>query len=171
MNAEGHSSPSKTQRLLEELRKYALISAYLFVCFAVILIFGTSVQGEGAQSSAVPWSLALIKALVLGKFILIGDALSVGSRAQKHPLLHRVAWKSLAMLVLLLVFTLLEELVVGWVHGETTASVFREFLERTWLQRLAPMLLMLLILVPLITASEIYRIVGAKRFREFLTRN
>jgi hypothetical protein len=33
------------------------------------------------------------------------------------------------------------------------------------------MLLMLLILVPLITVSEIYRMVGATRFREFLTRN
>ena len=64
MNAEGRSSASAAQRLLEELRKYALISAYLFVCFAVILIYGTSMQGEGAQSSAVPWSMALIKALV-----------------------------------------------------------------------------------------------------------
>ena len=171
MNAEGRSSASAAQRLLEELRKYALISAYLFVCFAVILIYGTSVQGEGAQSSAVPWSMALIKALVLGKFILIGEALSVGSRGQKHPLLYRVAWKSLAMLLLLVVFTILEELVIGWVHGETTASVFKELLERTWLQHLARMLLMLLILVPLITVSEIYRMVGATRFREFLTRN
>ena len=64
-----------------------------------------------------------------------------------------------------------EELVIGWVHGETTASVFKELLERTWLQHLARMLLMLLILVPLITVSEIYRMVGATRFREFLTRN
>ena len=171
MNAEGQSSPGKSQRLLEELRKYALISAYLFVCFAVILVYGTSMQEAGTQSSAVPWSMALIKALVIGKFLLIGDALSVGSRAQKHPLLHRVAWKCLAMLVLLVVFTLLEELIVGWVHDETAASVFKELMERTWLQHLAPMLLMLLILVPLITASEIYRMVGAKRFREFLTRN
>ena len=171
MNADDQSSASKAQRLLEELRKYALISAYLFVCFAVILVYGTSVQGDGAQSSAVPWSLALIKALVIGKFLLIGDALAVGSRAHKHPLLHRVAWKSLAMLALLVVFTVLEELIVGWVHGESAASVIRELVERTWLQHLAPMLLMLLILVPLITASEIYRMVGARQFREFLTRN
>ena len=171
MNAEGQSAPSKAQRLLDELRKYALISAYLFVCFAVILIYGHTMQSGAAQSSAVPWSMALIKALVIGKFLLIGDALSVGSRARNHPLLHRVVWKSLAMLVVLVVFTILEELIVGWVHDETAASVFKEFMERTWLQQLAPILLMLLILVPLITASEIYRMVGAKQFREFLTRN
>ena len=171
MSHEGEPSQSKSQKLLEELRKYALISGYLFVCFAVILIYGTSVQSDGAAHSAVPWSMALVKALVLGKFILIGDALSVGSWAQHHPLLHRVAWKSLALLLLLVVFTLLEELVVGWFHGDSVASVTREMLERSWLQRLAPVLLMLLVLVPLVTATEIYRMVGGQRFRAFLTRN
>lgn len=171
MNRKGKSSESKGEKLLEELRKYALISAYLFICFAVILIYEASVQGAGTQHPTVPLSLALIKALVLGKFILIGDALSVGSRARHHPLIYRVAWKSVAMLILLIVFKILEELVVGWVHGNTTAKILGEFLERTWLQNLGPLLLMTLILAPMITASEIYRAVGAAQFREFLKRN
>ena len=171
MNLEGKGSASAGERLIEELRKYALISAYLFICFAVILLYETSIQGAAAKDVAVPWSMALIKALVLGKFILIGDALSVGARARHHPLPYRVAWKSMAMLAVLIVFKILEELIVGWAHGKTPASVFQEFLERTWLQDLAPVLLMLLILVPMIAASEIYRAVGATRFREFLRRN
>lgn len=167
MSFEVKSPESKGEKLLEELRKYALISAYLFVCIAVILLYDLSVQDAGT-SSPWPWGIALVKALVLGKFILIGDALSVGSRADNHPLLHRVAWKSVAMLAMLIVFKILEELIVGWVHGTTPATVFEEFLERTWIQDLAPLLLMLLILIPLIAASEIYRAVGAERFREFL---
>lgn len=170
MNAEQNRTGGKGQRLLEELRKYALISSYLFICFAVILLYHDSMQGTGTQDP-LPWGIALVKALVLGKFILIGEALSVGVRARHHPLLHRVAWKSIAMLALLVVFKILEELIVGWVHGNTPAMVFEEFLERTWLQDLAPLLLMLLILVPMITASEIHRTVGAKRFREFLLGN
>ena len=75
------------------------------------------------------------------------------------------------MLALLIAFKVLEELIVGWVHGNSPAKVFGEFFERTWIQDLAPLLLMLLILVPMIAASEIYRAVGATRFREFLTRN
>ena len=171
MDLDEKRSRSKGERLIEELRKYSLISAYLFLCFAVILLYETSIQDTGTQHPEVPWSLALIKALVLGKFILIGDALSVGERARHHPLLHRVAWKSVAMLALLIAFKVLEELIVGWVHGNSPAKVFGEFFERTWIQDLAPLLLMLLILVPMIAASEIYRAVGATRFREFLTRN
>jgi hypothetical protein len=159
----------KGERLREELRNYALISAYLFVCFVVILLYDASTQGVETQHP-VSWSVALIKALVLGKFILIGDALSVGARGRHHALLYRVVRKSIAMLLLLIVFKILEELVIGWAHGGTPAQIFGEFLERTWLQDLAPVLLMLLILVPMITASEIYRAVGATRFRELLTR-
>jgi hypothetical protein len=166
--SDNHSN-RKGERLREELRNYALISAYLFVCFAVIMLYDASTQGPEAQHP-VSWSMALIKALVLGKFILIGDALSVGARARHHALLYRIVWKCFAMLIVLIVFKILEELVVGWVHGSTPARILGEFLERTWLQDLAPVLLMLLILVPLITASEIYRTVGAERFREFLTR-
>lgn len=168
MNREGNDSKGKGEKLLEELQKYALISAYLFICFAVILLYQTSMQDSGAQPPTVPWSLALVKALVLGKFILIGDALSIGQRARRHPLLYRIAWKSLAMLIVLILFKALEELIVGWVHGSTTAQVFGEFMEKTWLQHWAPLLLMLLILVPMITASEIYRAVGPKQFHNFL---
>jgi hypothetical protein len=171
MNLEKKSPESKGERLLEELRKYALISAYLFIFFAVILIYEASMQGTGTQHPTVPWSVAIVKALVLGKFILIGDALSVGARARHHALLYRVVWKSVAMLIVLIVFKILEELIVGWVHGNTPAKVLGEFLERTWLQDVAPLLLMLLVLVPMILASEIYRAVGATRFREFLNQS
>jgi hypothetical protein len=168
VSIKDNDSKRRGERLREELRNYALISAYLFVCFAIILLYDASTQVTGTQQP-VSWSAALIKALVLGKFILIGDALSVGARARHHALLYRVVWKSVAMLFLLIVFKGLEELVVGWMRGSTTVKIFGEFLERTWLQDLAPVLLMLLILVPMIAASEIYRAVGASRFREFLT--
>jgi hypothetical protein len=47
------------------------------------------------------------------------------------------------MLIVLIAFKILEELVVGWVHGNNPANLFSEFLERTWLQDVAPLLPML----------------------------
>jgi hypothetical protein len=161
-------APSRGQRLKEELMKYAIISTYLFVCFAVLLMYKASTEA-GVANHPVPWTLALVKALVLGKFILIGHALSVGSRGDAFPLLHRIAWKSLAMLLVLLVFTALEELIVGWIHGLSFAEIVDEVAERSWIQVTAPVLLMLLILVPLIAVSELYRSIGAENFRDALT--
>lgn len=159
---------SRSGRLAQELRKYALISTYLFICFSVLLLYETSLTAAPA-GDPVPWSLALVKALVLGKFILIGEALSVGAHADSYPLLHRILWKSVAMLAVLVVFKALEELIIGWLHEQTAAQVLNEFLERSGVADVAPLLLMLLILVPLISATEIYGAVGGERFRQLLT--
>ncbi len=158
---------SRSERIKDEMRKYALISAYLYVCFAVLLLYDTVVTSTSA-ATPVPWGVAIVKALVLGKFVLIGDALSIGSRANAHPLLHRIVWKSLAMLLLLVVFKCLEEIIVGWVHGHSLGQVLAEFSERSWIQNVAPLLLMLLILIPLLGAMEIYRTVGPDRLKQIM---
>ncbi len=161
------TSMSPAERLREELRKYAIISAYLFVCFGVVLLYRDSIL-EAQGGSPLAWSLALVKALVMGKFILIGDALSVGSRADAHPMLHRIAWKTVTMLLLLIVFKVLEEIIIGWFHDQTVAQVLNEYLELSWIQQVAPELLMLLILIPLISVTEVYRTIGQDRFREIM---
>lgn len=155
--------PSLAKRLREELVKYGLVSGYLFICFSILLLYEASVTGGG--HSGLPFSIAIVKALVLGKFLLIGDAMKAGSRVNEHHLLARVAWKSLAFLVVLLVFKALEELILGFFHDKSVAQVAAEILDRTWLENLAPVLIMLLILIPLITVSEIYRQLGPEQFR------
>lgn len=161
------AKPTARQRLLEELRKYALITLYLWVCFGVILLNKAAVLSEQGIDY-LPLGIALVKALVLGKFILIGDAMSVGRRAERHPLLRRIAWKSVAFLILLIVFKILEEIIVGWFHDEPVRQAVSEFMARSWIENLAPVFLMLLILIPIIAATEIYRALGPEGFRASL---
>jgi hypothetical protein len=152
------------QRLRKELVKYGIVSGYLFISFSLLLLYDATASGGGRD--VLPFGIALVKALVLGKFLLIGEALKVGSRANAHPLLYRVALKSLAFLVVLLVFKAIEELVVGLLHQKTVGAVFGEMAQRGWLENLAPVLVMLLILIPLVAISESYRQLGPTRFRE-----
>lgn len=155
------------QRVKEELRDYALISTYLLICFSALLLYKSALlRTEDMQS--LPFSLALIKALVLGKFILIGKAVKVGSYVRPAVLLHRILWKSLAFLVLLLVFTAIEELIVGLVHGHTVASIIAEFTTRPWIEIAAPSIVMLLVLIPLISFEEIDQALGAGELRRLL---
>lgn len=161
------SSPSKGERLKEEFRKYALISLYLWICFAVLTLYkAATLEAEGI--SWTPLGFAVVQALVLGKFILIGDALKAGHRSEGHPLLHRVAWRSVATLGILMLFKALEEIIVALVHGTPLTALVRELAERPVWVTLAPVLLMLLILIPMITAAEIHRTVGPERFRDLL---
>lgn len=60
-----------THRVVHELRQYAVISAYLYVCFGALLLYKTAIlNGQGI--SYAPYGIAAIKALILGKFILLG---------------------------------------------------------------------------------------------------
>ena len=154
---------SAAHRLQEELFKYSIVTGYLFISFSLLLLYEAAVKGGGHE--ALPFGLALVKALVLGKFLLIGDAMKAGALAETRPLLHRVVWKSLAFLGVLPVFTALEELFVGWFHNKSAAQALGELLERGWLENLAPLLVILLILIPLISLSETYRELGKEQFK------
>ena len=60
-------------RLREELHKYLAVSGYLYVCFVAIVLFKMAVLRD-AGVAYLPLGLAAAKALILGKFVLIGEA-------------------------------------------------------------------------------------------------
>jgi hypothetical protein len=158
----GNDSPAHSDlrsRAAEELKRYALVSAYLFVCFAVVMFYDAS-QATATQGSWVGLSMALVKALVVGKFILIGEALKPGTRLEARTLIERVAWRTLGLLFVLIVLKIIEELIIGLVHGKTVSGVLGEFAARSWMSLSGPVVLMLLILIPLVAATEIDRALG-----------
>jgi hypothetical protein len=150
------SEASLKERAREELRNYAFVAAYLYVCFGAILFYKSALlQEEGV--AFLPHGLAAIKALILGKFILIGEAVGVGSRAQGRSLLSSIAYKTALFFLLLIVLSIVEELVAGKLHGRSLAETIAEFREHAGLETLATSVLVLLILVPLIAFKELRR--------------
>ncbi len=156
MTESAPEGASLKSRVAEELWRYLYISLYLFVCFAVLMIYEDS-QTTSAATTSLGLGLALCKALILGKFILIGQALKPGTRMGGRTLLHRVAWRTAGMILVLIVFKILEELIVGMFRGEEVAAIVDELLALSWLQIAGPILLMTLILVPLMVAVELDR--------------
>jgi hypothetical protein len=150
------SEASLKQRAREELRNYAFVAAYLYVCFGAILFYKSALlQEEGV--AFLPHGLAAIKALILGKFILIGEAVGVGNRAQSRSILSAIATRTVPFFVLLIVLSVIEELVVGKMHGRSLAETVAEFREHAGLEMLATSVLVLLILIPLIAFKELRR--------------
>jgi len=148
------------ERLREELRKYLLVSAYLFVCFAVLLLYRSAILRDAGQH--VAWlGTAAVKALVLGKFLLIGEAAGVGTRAPAGTLLRRIATRTLLLAALLVALTIVEEIVVGLVHHQSTAQSLAEFFGHALPEKLAGCLVMVLVLLPLVAATELRHAVGA----------
>ena len=155
------------ERFVKELREYLIISAYLWVCFSVLILYKTAIL-QAEEVNFLPLGIAVVKALIIGKFILIGKAVKAGSRLDSRVLLIRITWKSLTFMLLLMVFTVIEEVVVGLVHGQTVAATIDELTARSWLELFAPSLVMLLVLIPMISFEEIDRDLGKGKLRQML---
>jgi hypothetical protein len=146
-------------KLREELHKYLIASAYLFVCFGVLQMYKTAVL-QDAGVHYLPLGVAAVKALIIGKFLLIGDAVRARLQRRPGPLLGRVARRVVWLLVILALLTIAEELVVGWIHGLSIADVQTELRAKSMLERVAEVLLMGLILIPLVAAAELSHALG-----------
>ena len=148
------SEASLKERAREELRDYAVVAAYLYVCFGAILFYKMALLREEGVAF-LPHGLAAIKALILGKFILIGEAVGVGDRVQPRSLASAIATKTVLFFLVLIMLSVVEELIVGKVHGRSLAEIVAEFREHAGLEMLATSILVLLILIPLIAFKEL----------------
>jgi hypothetical protein len=153
-----HAFLSVGERLREEFRKYLVVSLYLWICFAAIQLFKWAVLRD-VGVAYLPLGFAAAKALILGKFVLLGDAAHVGQRVEARTLLQRIVIRVALMMVVLVVLIVIEELVAGAIHGRSTGQTLAEY-EHRWPEVLATSVLMLLILVPLIVVTEVGRVLG-----------
>ncbi len=151
-------------RLREELRHYLMVSAYLYVCIGAIELFKVAVLRD-TGIAYLPLGFAAAKALILGKFLLIGDAAGVGSRVGARTVLQRIVLRVLLLFALLIVLVVVEELLVGWFHGQPVAQTLAEYRHRLP-EVLAMLLLLLLILVPIVAVTELSRAMGPGALRE-----
>jgi hypothetical protein len=135
------------ERAFSEFKEIAALAAYLYVCFGAIILFKAAVL-QGAGVSFTIWGIAIVKALILAKFMLVGRMLKLGERYRDKPLIWPALHRSLMFLLLLLVLTTIEELVVGLIDGRSWADSLGHVVGPTFLQGLATSFIMFLILIP-----------------------
>jgi hypothetical protein len=161
--------PSIRHRLAHEIRQYAAVSLYLYICLGAFLLYkGALLQSVGVSS--VPYGIAAIKALILGKFMMVGHALKLGQGGSAGPLIFPILRKSAAFLVLLFALNVIEEIVMGMIHHQPVATVLADATGGTLLQTLAVCLLFFLILLPYFAYREVGVALGEGRLWRLLFR-
>ena len=110
-----------------------------------------------------PWGVAIVKALLLAKFMLVGRALKIGERNTTSPLIWPTLYKAFAFLVLLVILTIIEEAVVGLFHGQSITASLRDLVGRRLEETLAGYLIMLLVLMPYFAFRVLGEVLGESR--------
>jgi hypothetical protein len=169
-HAPAQHHASLAERARHELIAYAVIAAYLYVCFGALFFFKAAVLSNAGVSYA-PLGLAAVKALVLGKFLLLLHGARVGERVGRmsRPI-SAIAWQALLFATLLIILTVIEELIVGTIHGKPPVAIMSELADGSLMEAAATSLLMVLVLTPYFAMREINSELGdGVLFRMLLT--
>jgi|SRR5271165_151849 len=147
MSQHAPGKSSLGERVLEEFKVLLALSAYLYVCIGAVILFkSATLQQAGADYTI--WGIAIVKAVVMAKFMLMGRMLRIGTRYRNRPLIWPTLYHAFMYLLLLVALTGVEELVVGAVHRRAALDSLSHVIGWTFLQGFATSLIMFLVLVP-----------------------
>jgi len=148
------------ERVVIELREFAILATYLFICFTALAAYKAAILKAYGVSFA-PWVLAAAKALVSAKFLLIGRMFGLGDGlTKKHPLIISTLYRSFTFLVVLLFLSAIEEVILGHLRGESVADSLAGLAGGTLWQVIATSFIMLLILIPWFAFRAVGEVIG-----------
>jgi hypothetical protein len=156
--------PAKTpvsERVTTELREFAILAAYLYVCFTAFSYLKATILHDQGIAYA-PWAIAAVKALIAAKFMLVGRALSVGERYKSYPLIVPTLYKSIAFLLFLIVLMVAEEAIVGFIHGRTFPESMTNVGGGALDQMVSISIVVLLIFVPYFAFRTLGDVIGER---------
>ena len=104
---------------LHEIKEFLILTVYLYITLGAVIVMKTAVlHTEGIQFAF--WGVAIVKAAVLAKFMLVGNAMKIGDRYTGALIWPRA--QGVGFLLLLVVLTITEEVVVGLFHHRSIAA-------------------------------------------------
>lgn len=153
------AAPSLKERVVEELKVYWVITLYLWLFLGCFMIYRWLVMEESGVTY-LHFGFALIEAMIIAKVILIGRMFAFTRRYDDGPLALAVAYKCALFALLVMLFTVVEHLVVGWIHHQGLFGGLREFAEVGAYEVGARTLMLTVAFVPFFAFWELGRVLG-----------
>ena len=156
------------RRAVHELKEFAILFAYLYITIGAVILLKTAVlNAEGIDS--VVWGVAVVKAALLAKFMMLGYMMKIGERNSMRALIWPTLHKAFGFLVLLIIMTIIEEAVVGLFHNQSIAASLAVLAGPRLEETLAGYLIMLLVFIPFFAFRVLDEALGEGRLmRMFL---
>jgi hypothetical protein len=171
----GEQKRTAKKRAVIELKNFVAIAAYLWVLFSVFEIHRVVIlrQAHASSLSGLGYRVgfAAVNALVLGKVILLGQALHAGERLRKTRLIHSVLYKSGVFAFLLICFDIGEEVIIGLLHGKSIAASIPQLGGGGVVGVLLVGIMAFVVLIPLFLFTELERVIGKDNLHSIILHN
>jgi cell division protein FtsW (lipid II flippase) len=158
------------QKLFHELSEYLINVIFLTLFFGAYFIARRLTLAH-YDIHVDDYFSGLIKALIIGKVIMLGSFLSISRKYENKPLMIPVLYKMLIFLVLCVLFDVVEGFVKGWMHSGSLSGAYNELVHhhfsKVWLGGLV---MLAVSFIPFFMLKELSRIMGYEKFRELFFR-
>ena len=145
------------QKVAHETREYFMITFYLFVVFALLVVHKSIILAEHHIDYTLH-GIALINALALAKVMLMAQDLHLGEWFGDAPLIYTTLLKSFVFTVVLACFKIVEDFLVGKLHGKSFQESIADFAGGSWKEIVTLSLLVCIMLIPFFGFTELRRV-------------
>jgi hypothetical protein len=155
------------QRVYHGMKDFLVITCYLWVVFALFVLYRSVISSE----EHVPFAahgFALLNALALAKVMLVAQDLHFGEWFNEAPLIYATLFKSAAFAVVLGCFKILEEVLIGLYHGQPFNKSISAVGGGTLSGILVMMAILAVLLIPFFAFTELGKILGRDKLRQLL---
>jgi len=153
-------------KVKEEIGKILPPTIFFFVMLHLVAL-ERSLMLKGTGIALLSFGAVTVAALVLGKAVLLADALPIVNRYPDKPLAYNVLWKTVIYVFAAFVVHYLENLYDFWKEaGGLIAGNQKLLAEIVWPHFWATQLLLIVIIFMYCAMRELIRVIGPDKVRE-----
>lgn len=170
MENQTHKKTLK-QKLFHEFSEYFINVIYL-ACFFGAFGEARRLTLEHYNIQTDDYFIGIIKALVIGKVIMIGAFLRISRKFEHKPLLIPAIYKTGLFIVCVILFDVIEVLIKESIKLKSVSAgyhfLINEHFTKLWLGGL---IMITVSFIPFFTLKELSRAIGQEKFRNMLLKN
>lgn len=158
MRSEHTSSHHLKEKIKHEIEVYLMYSFFLALLFFTFTVYERVLLG--GDNSLIPYGFCIINALILAKIVMIGEAIHIGKHFHNKPLIFPVLFKTIMFCLLVLVFTIVERFIEGFIHGKTILEINTQFKNADFNLAFAKICVMFFVFIFFFSVLETSRVLG-----------
>ena len=159
-NAVNTNKTRLKEKAVEEGKRFAVLSIYLWALLMVFEIHKSLVLRAAGSDFGYRFGFALVKALILAKFLLIAERLHVPKPIKEKALVYSILFKAVLCSAILVSLDILEEVILGKFHGKSFAQSLPAIIGDNFRGLLLLTIIGFVVLIPLFAFTELGSALG-----------
>ena len=166
MSSSDQNKGNLKKKIFHEVAEYWINVVYLTLMFAAFTQYRRFILAAYDITYTNYW-VAVIKALILAKVIMIGDVLRLGRGLEQKPLIYPTLYKTVVFSLFVGVFTVVEHAIKGLWKGQGLAGGLADFLGH---ELVANCLVVFVAFIPFFGVKELGRLLGQEKIKALFFR-